>query len=150
MKKKKISRKPVSRSKTEEPHSIQDVATGQAANSTENIDKPEEEKTDLIEPQLQRSDETSNNGEIKKDETNLQHSSWAEETEKEDYQSSAQRHWAKLKEDQQSSVAAKLHYEEPMLKSCKRVTKIDLNEVAKQAQNWNTPIVCMVKQFYFS
>ncbi|KAM6588325.1 hypothetical protein CsatA_010930 [Cannabis sativa] len=51
--KKKISRKPVSRSKTEEPPSIQDVATGQAANSTENIYKPEEEKTDLIEPQLQ-------------------------------------------------------------------------------------------------
>ncbi|XP_062075142.1 uncharacterized protein LOC133779166 [Humulus lupulus] len=60
------------------------------------------------------------------------------------YNISAQSHWAKLKDKQSISEAAKLHYEEPIVKDGKKVAQLDLNEVAAQAQSWNSVVICMV------
>uniref|UniRef100_A0A803Q0M0 Uncharacterized protein n=1 Tax=Cannabis sativa TaxID=3483 RepID=A0A803Q0M0_CANSA len=65
----------------------------------------------------------------------LPKSVWAKDAEKDDFQSSAQSHWAKLKGKHQINVVAKLHYKEPMMKEGKRVVQLDLAEVAEKAQN---------------
>ncbi|XP_062083475.1 uncharacterized protein LOC133789729 [Humulus lupulus] len=63
---------------------------------------------------------------------------------REDFQASAQSHWANLGEKLQINESSKLHYEEPLMKNGKKVAQIDLEEVSEQAQNWNSAVICMV------
>ncbi|XP_062118462.1 uncharacterized protein LOC133832094 [Humulus lupulus] len=64
--------------------------------------------------------------------------------EKDNFQASAQSHWVNLRDKLLINEATKLHYEEPIMKNGKKVAQIDLAEVAKQAQNWNSAVICMV------
>ncbi|XP_062085709.1 uncharacterized protein LOC133791813 [Humulus lupulus] len=69
---------------------------------------------------------------------------WAADSEKDDFQASAQSHWANLRDKLLINEAANLHYEEPIMKNGKKVAQIDMAEIAEQAQNWSSAVICMV------
>lgn len=79
----------------------------------------------------------SNGEDLKNSEEDMHNSSWTEKDVKEDFQSIAKKHSAKLKDESQINEAAKLHYEELMVREDKCAPQIDFVEVAEQAESWN-------------
>uniref|UniRef100_A0A803P3S2 Uncharacterized protein n=1 Tax=Cannabis sativa TaxID=3483 RepID=A0A803P3S2_CANSA len=130
MKKKKVTRNPTFRSRVEDPPSNQefkivdesaiDELDGIAILEIQSCSQMIEDE-ELIEKSNLRSIEKLVNGGLKSSIEAMLNTNLAKEVEKEDFQTSAQRHWAKLKEGQKISAAAKLRYEELMIKFCKRV-----------------------------
>ncbi|XP_062093789.1 uncharacterized protein LOC133799813 [Humulus lupulus] len=71
-------------------------------------------------------------------------SSWADQLERGDYQSSAQKHWNQFNSGKLSFSDEKLEYAKPLVKDDKRIALIDEDEVRSQSANWNSAVICMV------
>ncbi|XP_062099732.1 uncharacterized protein LOC133805568 [Humulus lupulus] len=74
----------------------------------------------------------------------LNHPSWADKVEKGDYQAPAHNQWQQFMAGKLSFCDKKLEFAEPLIKDGKKITQVDIEEVKCQSANWSSAIICMV------
>ncbi|XP_062080661.1 uncharacterized protein LOC133785445 [Humulus lupulus] len=144
MKKKKVTRKPASRARTEET-----ITTSILPETSIQIQTNLQTEVDVSLPVLEGKQGLNSQGpSTEGNQLHLVDDELVKDMDsnvgKDDFQASAQSHWVNLRDKLQLNETSKLHYEEPMLKNGKKVAQIDLDEVSEQAQNWNSAMICMV------
>ncbi|XP_062099989.1 uncharacterized protein LOC133805855 [Humulus lupulus] len=144
MKKKKVTRKPASRSRNEE--AIKSTPLPESSLKNQHNLQSEEDLPSLSTEGKQQMNSLSpvRDGDplhLVDEDMDMNTATLAE---KDNFQASVQSHWANLRDKLLINEATKLHYEEPIMKNGKKVAQIDLAEVAEQAQNWNSAVICMV------
>uniref|UniRef100_A0A803PSE9 DUF4283 domain-containing protein n=1 Tax=Cannabis sativa TaxID=3483 RepID=A0A803PSE9_CANSA len=88
--------------------------------------------------------EAAVDSELKENRSSPKSVSWAEEVEKNDFQSNAKEIWSNFKSNQVLSPSTRLSYTEPKKLGDRVIGELDLEEVEIEASFWKNDIVCMV------